>query len=142
MTLRIPVRLMREPSQAGARGSAGGCGAAPLDFETARTSFSVTRPSGPVPFTVERSTPCSAASRRARGDAFTRASPLLSARGSGAGLEGGAVFFSAGFFFPGFLVFCGGGDSRFFFFWGGRAFFFFPFLFLFCAFFFCLSCVP
>src|SRR6266498_1659542 len=47
---------------------------AATDFAAARTSVSVTRPSGPVPFTLERSTPSSAAIRRATGDAFTRAS--------------------------------------------------------------------
>ncbi len=50
------------------------CGAAVFDFAAARTSVSVTRPSGPVPFTLERSIPSSAAMRRATGDAFTRAS--------------------------------------------------------------------
>ena len=51
-----------------------GCRAPIFDFAAARTSVSVTRPSGPVPFTLARSTPSSAPIRRATGDAFTRAS--------------------------------------------------------------------
>src|SRR6266704_2281896 len=54
---------------------------AATDFAAARTSVSVTRPSGPVPFTLEISTPSSAAIRRATGDAFTRASSGFSIAG-------------------------------------------------------------
>src|SRR4030095_13755137 len=76
-------------------------GVADFDLAAARTSVSVTRPSGPVPFTLERSTPSSAAIRRATGDAFTRASSVFSIFGagfSGAALFsafGGAAFFSS-----------------------------------------------
>ena len=72
-----------------AAGTEGAGAAAFSDLAAARTSVSVTRPSGPVPFTLERSTPSSAATRRATGDAFTRASSAFSAFGPG---------FSAGFF--------------------------------------------
>src|SRR3954471_21910982 len=97
----MPDKLMREPSPAGIRGAAcdGVDGAVPLDFAAARTSLSVTRPSGPVPFTAERSRPCSAARRRAIGDAFTRASPLPSFVAAGADFGGGAAFFSVDFGF-------------------------------------------
>src|SRR4051812_28531537 len=96
----MPDKLMREPSPAGIRGGGcdGGAADAPFDLEAARTSLSVTRPSGPVPFTADKSIPCSAARRRAMGDAFTRASPLLSVRG-GAGDLGAAAFFSVDFGF-------------------------------------------
>src|SRR6266496_1824407 len=60
-----------------------GFGVGGLDFAAARTSVSVTRPSGPVPFTLARSTPSSAAIRRATGDAFTRASSDFSTFGAG-----------------------------------------------------------
>jgi len=42
-----------------------------LTLPRRETSVSVTRPSGPVPFTLARSTPSSAATRRATGEAFT-----------------------------------------------------------------------
>src|SRR3954453_22909588 len=96
----MPDKLMREPSPTGIGGAAcDGDGAAiPLDFAAARTSLSVTRPSGPVPLTAERSTPCSAARRRAIGDALTRASPLLSFGAVAEDLgDGGAAFFSVDF---------------------------------------------
>src|SRR6266480_2307343 len=92
------------------------------DFAAARTSVSVIRPLGPVPFTLERSTPSSAAIRRATGDAFTRASSGCD--GSRAGCAGdtpastgvsslsafgGTPFFPSssafGFFFFFFLLF-------------------------------------
>jgi len=66
---------------------------AATDFAAARTSVSVTRPSGPVPRTLERSMPSSAATRRATGDALTRASSGFSAV-SGCSLGSGS-FFSA-----------------------------------------------
>src|SRR6266403_112946 len=76
------------------------------DFAAARTSVSVTRPSGPVPFTLERSTPSSAASRRATGDALTRASSPC--RGSRVGCAAGTPASTAlSFFrlnFPGLFV--------------------------------------
>ena len=53
------------------------------DFAAARTSVSVTRPSGPVPFTLKRSTPSSDAIRRATGDAFTRGCSCSRPIGSG-----------------------------------------------------------
>ena len=67
-------------------------GVAGFDLAAARTSVSVTRPSGPVPFTLDRSTPSSAAILRATGDAFTRASSGFSIFGAG---FSGPVFFSA-----------------------------------------------
>ena len=50
-----------------------------------RSSPSVTRPSGPVPLMLERSTPCSAASLLASGEAFTLVSALLFGCGSAFG---------------------------------------------------------
>src|SRR5437867_12148322 len=67
-------------------------GVAGFDLAAARTSVSVTRPSGPVPLTLERSMPSSAAIRRATGDAFTRASYAFSIFGVG---FSGSAFFSA-----------------------------------------------
>ena len=67
-------------------------GVTDFDLAAARTSVSVTRPSGPVPFTLERSTRSSAAIRRATGDAFTRASSALSIFVAG---FSGSAFFSA-----------------------------------------------
>src|SRR5947209_7069318 len=95
----MPDKLMREPSPAGIRGAAcdGVVAALPFDLAAARTSLSVTRPSGPVPFTADRSIPWSAARRRAIGDAFTRGSPLVSLIGAGPDLGRGGAFFSAGF---------------------------------------------
>jgi len=94
-----------------------GCGAvfarlpapATADWAAARTSLSVTRPSGPVPFIFARSTPNSAAILRATGDAFMRASSPVSILGSA------AFGFSAGFFasvrFAAFSSSCGGAVS-------------------------------
>src|SRR4051812_42043319 len=85
MPLRIPDKLMRDPALLfpaeaadGLAAVAGFDGAAeprlPCDFAADRTSVSVTRPSGPVPFTLAKSIPSSAATRRATGEAFTRGS--------------------------------------------------------------------
>src|SRR6266542_4434857 len=71
-------------------------GAACFDLAAERTSVSVTRPSGPVPFTLERSTPSSAAIRRATGDAFTRASSGCG--GSRAGCAGDTPASTGSFF--------------------------------------------
>src|SRR5881394_4008129 len=75
---------MRAPSPALIEGAGFGCAlasprsaTAATDLEAARTSVSVTRPSGQVPFTFARSTPSSAAIRRATGDAFTRPSSAV-----------------------------------------------------------------
>ena len=91
---------MRAPSPALIDGSEGFAaagvfcaGAGPFVFAAARTSVSVTRPSGPVPLTLARSTPSSAATRRATGDAFIRASSPLSIFATGAA---SFSFFSAG----------------------------------------------
>src|SRR5713101_59721 len=88
----------------------------PFDFAAARTSVSVTRPSGPVPFTLARSTPSSAATRRATGDALTRASSVRA---------GGFFFFLSRrglfrFFFGLFFLFFR--FLFFFFFWSFLAF--------------------
>src|SRR5688500_11573594 len=70
------------PSDAGTPAFAAGTHAADT------TSRRTLRPPGPLPSTPERSSPESAARRRARGDAFTRspagASPFSPARASGA----------------------------------------------------------
>src|SRR5205823_5775470 len=105
--LRIPERLIRAPSPVLIEGAAFGCAlasprsaTAATDLEAARTSVSVTRPSGPVPFTFARSTPSSAAIRRATGDAFTRPSSAVfssrAAAGEGLG-RGGVVSLSFAF---------------------------------------------
>src|SRR5689334_3454268 len=105
MPLRIPDKLMREapaalagPDNVAFAVTAGfGCAAAvrpPWDFAAPRTSVSVTLPSGPVPFTPARSMPSSAASRRATGEAFTRASSvddLTPVPGLAAGFAGDLV---------------------------------------------------
>ena len=94
-------------------------GPAATDFAAARTSVSVTRPSGPEPLTAARSTPSSAAIRRATGEALTRASSSLFCAGSRVG-RSDAVFsprFPAGDtpaatgFFSEALFSCGGAVS-------------------------------
>src|SRR6266481_2256703 len=113
---------MRAPSPALIEGTCFGCGFAPprsataaTDFAAARTSVSVTRPSGPVPFTLARLTPSSAATRRATGDALTRASSV----------RAGLTLASTSFFF---FFLSRRGLFRFFF---GLLFLFFWFLFFF-----------
>ena len=86
-----------------------------FDFAAPRTSVSVTRPSGPVPLTLARSTPNSAATRRATGDAFTRASPPLSIFAAG--------FCASGFFSAFFSSLFSEGFSSFFSVGFGSAFF-------------------
>ena len=94
---------MRALSPALMADGAEGFGAGGLDFAAARTSVSVTRPSGPVPLTLASSTPSSAATRRATGDAFTRASSGFSTFGAGFSSSaffsalGGVAFFSSSF---------------------------------------------
>ncbi len=124
---------MRAPSPAFTDGAGfaaadGFCGVVAFDFAVARTSVSVTRPSGPVPLTLARSTPSSTATRRATGEAFTRASSPFSIFGAGFSASAcfsalGAApcfssFFSAGFasaFFSSFFsVFASAGASSFF----------------------------
>src|SRR2546430_2443176 len=107
---------MRDPGPGLGAAGRGGCvwprlATAATAFAAARTSVSVTRPSGPVPFTLPRSTPSSAAIRRATGDAFTRASDSCS--GGRAGRSGSALVSrdSDAGDTPASTSFCGGGGS-------------------------------
>src|ERR1051325_2999423 len=107
---------MRAPSGPGtpssrARPARGRAGSTDLDFAAVRTSVSVTRPSGPVPLTFARSTPSSAATRRATGEAFTRASSCsgsgrIGRSGAGDTVRAGLAVASTDFSF-----FCGGAVS-------------------------------
>jgi hypothetical protein len=80
--------------------AAGAAGAAPLavpgasPFAAARTSSLPIRPAGPVPWTLPRSMPCAAATRRATGVAFepsgsTVAAPSVAGRGAAEGSGAG-----------------------------------------------------
>ena len=84
--------LMDAARAAAAEASVDGvAGAFAGELAAAWTSFFTIRPAGPEPETLERFTPRSAATLRARGDALMRSRGAVSAEAAGAGaIEAGA----------------------------------------------------
>src|SRR5579871_2523936 len=106
----MPGASVGAAGAAAAAGVAAGTGAgrtAPPAVAAVMSAWTM-RPCGPEPLMADRSMPDSRARRRARGEAKTRACPLLPAAGAGTGAEAAfgtvGAWLAAGFASVGFLA--------------------------------------